>query len=524
MIRQQQRERVGVKFPQELVSLPGLLPFPDGLPALNPVCIGLRRTGQPLARTRRIDRQLRLLQKAGCEQRRAEDGVRTKSIEGHNRNRRGGRQGNGRNRISIPRRRRGEAGRGRHVKRQLQEIQLCQRPQRQAGLAQGLWKLASDAGEHFRRRRNIGLAAPQKAEIILGRRDKLGRGFRIDEIAPGAYGRLRLALLEGRLLGGHPQLELDRVKLGNVEGMRGRNQGPRRRKNQSAGGIDFKREAVRRRVGAGRDLIPDFGKEVVCNCLRALLRIVLGEDLVLPHGHPPDRGEDRDGQQDQDRLPAENGLELDSGTCHRIFVASVGRRPAAVVTFMQNPPRRNPRVSGSPYLELFQILTHGCGMVFCREMSRTEKNLANGPLWQRLRTSGFRFTPQRQRVYDVLLVKRDHPTAEEVFIRSKREMPEISMATVYNCLDALVQCGMVRQVQLERGATRYCPNMQEHCHYYCDACGEVFDVALPARSPSVPRPKGFRVDHYEIAVHGICSACSGTKHRGATAAGRGKRL
>ena len=92
-------------------------------------------------------------------------------------------------------------------------------------------------------------------------------------------------------------------------------------------------------------------------------------------------------------------------------------------------------------------------------------------------------------------------------------MPDISMATVYNCLDALVQCGLVRQVQLERGATRYCPNMEEHCHYYCAECGAVFDVALPGHAPSVPRPKGFKIDHYEIAVHGICSDCSNKTKR-----------
>ena len=44
----------------------------------------------------------------------------------------------------------------------------------------------------------------------------------------------------------------------------------------------------------------------------------------------------------------------------------------------------------------------------------------------RLRSSGFRFTPQRQHVYDVLLQKRDHPTAEDVFARAKPEMPMIS--------------------------------------------------------------------------------------------------
>jgi Fe2+ or Zn2+ uptake regulation protein len=138
---------------------------------------------------------------------------------------------------------------------------------------------------------------------------------------------------------------------------------------------------------------------------------------------------------------------------------------------------------------------------------------ADRQLTERLTTGGFRFTPQRQHVYEVLQRKRDHPTAEEVFIRAKRDMPDISMATVYNCLDALVQCGLVRQVQLERGATRFCSNMQEHCHYYCAECGAVFDVLLPARAPAVPRPRGFRIDHYEIAVHGICSECAAKRKR-----------
>jgi Fe2+ or Zn2+ uptake regulation protein len=136
-------------------------------------------------------------------------------------------------------------------------------------------------------------------------------------------------------------------------------------------------------------------------------------------------------------------------------------------------------------------------------------NIKTDCLSERLATSGFRFTEQRRHVYDVLLHKLDHPTAEDVFMRVKRTMPEISHATVYNCLDALVQSGLVRQVRLERGAARYCPNMEEHCHYFCSSCGAVFDVALPAESPTMPRPKGFKVDHYEIAVHGLCADCGG---------------
>ena len=131
---------------------------------------------------------------------------------------------------------------------------------------------------------------------------------------------------------------------------------------------------------------------------------------------------------------------------------------------------------------------------------------------EHLNTRGFRLTPQRQRVYDVLLQKRDHPTADEVFVRAKRQMPEISHATVYNCLDALVKCGLVRQVQLDRGATRFCPNMSEHGHFHCDACGGIFDVDLPGEIGSnVPLPRGFQAEHFDIAIHGVCADCARKK-------------
>ena len=95
--------------------------------------------------------------------------------------------------------------------------------------------------------------------------------------------------------------------------------------------------------------------------------------------------------------------------------------------------------------------------------------------------------------------------------RARKALPEISLATVYNCLDALVASGLVRQVQLQRGATRFCSNMAEHAHYTCDVCGAVFDVPLTTGRTVAPRPKGFKIDHYEIAVHGACAACAKQK-------------
>src|SRR4051812_31438879 len=134
--------------------------------------------------------------------------------------------------------------------------------------------------------------------------------------------------------------------------------------------------------------------------------------------------------------------------------------------------------------------------------------LPESHLNERLAHSGFRFTPQRQQVYDVLLHHRDHPTAEEMFIRAKKQMPEISMATVYNCLDALVKCGLVRLVNVDRGATRFCPNMQEHGHFVCEICGAVFDVEMtsPTAMADVQIPSGFKVKRYDVSLHGECAA------------------
>jgi Fur family transcriptional regulator, peroxide stress response regulator len=101
-------------------------------------------------------------------------------------------------------------------------------------------------------------------------------------------------------------------------------------------------------------------------------------------------------------------------------------------------------------------------------------------LAQRLSHSGLRSTPQREVIYSVLLKKRDHPTAEDVFARAKPEMPMISLATVYNCLETLVQCDLVRAVHFERGPTRYCPNLHPHAHFHDEQTGATHDIELPS--------------------------------------------
>lgn len=124
-----------------------------------------------------------------------------------------------------------------------------------------------------------------------------------------------------------------------------------------------------------------------------------------------------------------------------------------------------------------------------------------------IRGGALRDTPQRRHVYDLLVGKRDHPTATEVFLRAKKTMPSISLATVYNSLEALVACGLVKQVHVDREPTRFCPNLEEHGHFVCERCQQVFDIATH-RDPPWELPAGFTVTHHEISLRGTCSACA----------------
>src|SRR3984893_7732895 len=98
---------------------------------------------------------------------------------------------------------------------------------------------------------------------------------------------------------------------------------------------------------------------------------------------------------------------------------------------------------------------------------------------QQLVANGVRLTKQREEVFGILLQKRDHPTAAELFLRAKKHMPSISLATIYNCLDALVDCDLVKQVNVDRAATRYCANLKDHSHFHCESCGSIADVEKP---------------------------------------------
>ncbi len=118
---------------------------------------------------------------------------------------------------------------------------------------------------------------------------------------------------------------------------------------------------------------------------------------------------------------------------------------------------------------------------------------------------GLRLTRQRQEVYNVLLECRDHPTVNMIFERVRERMPTISLATVYNCLEALVRHRLVNQVNFEREPSRYCPNLKHHGHFQNTVTGEVCDIHF---KPGVELrqildlPEGVCIEEVEITIRG----------------------
>ncbi len=132
-------------------------------------------------------------------------------------------------------------------------------------------------------------------------------------------------------------------------------------------------------------------------------------------------------------------------------------------------------------------------------------------LREALEASGQRFTEQRAAVYRFLATTDKHPTADEVFLAVRPEVPVISLATVYKSLETLVGCGLAVKLTYGDGSARYDGRTDPHHHARCLSCSRIFDISghLPSKEISEleQRTKDFHVTGYRLEFTGYCSHC-----------------
>ena len=128
----------------------------------------------------------------------------------------------------------------------------------------------------------------------------------------------------------------------------------------------------------------------------------------------------------------------------------------------------------------------------------------------RLDAKGCHMTRQRVAVYDYLGRVDHHPTADEVYLAVKQELPRVSLATVYKNLEALIECGLASKLTYGDGAARYDIRTDQHHHTRCLKCGKIRDLD-PDDSGETLRcikpPAGFQVVDYRLELIGYCRDC-----------------
>jgi Fe2+ or Zn2+ uptake regulation protein len=131
-------------------------------------------------------------------------------------------------------------------------------------------------------------------------------------------------------------------------------------------------------------------------------------------------------------------------------------------------------------------------------------------LSEALRRRGGRVTPQRIVIARALRRLDRHASADAIATEVARELPNVSVPTVYATLELLAELGLARRVTVAPGAVLYDPRTDDHHHAVCTRCGAVQDMQSGVDTEAAlaaARRQGFVPARAELVVSGLCQAC-----------------
>lgn len=115
-------------------------------------------------------------------------------------------------------------------------------------------------------------------------------------------------------------------------------------------------------------------------------------------------------------------------------------------------------------------------------------------------------TKYEKAIYDIINTSHEHLTANQVFDKLKEKYPKVVLATVYNNLNKMWECGLIRKVSIEGMPERY-DRVQKHDHLICRHCGKVLDVNFEDLTASLRAQLGEEFLFYDLKVFYLCPAC-----------------
>lgn len=122
-----------------------------------------------------------------------------------------------------------------------------------------------------------------------------------------------------------------------------------------------------------------------------------------------------------------------------------------------------------------------------------------------------RKTEQRTVILEELRLCRNHPGADEVYLRVMERIPRISLGTVYRNLELMVSQEIIRRLNSSSGQMRFDPVVEAHYHFHCSHCGKIedipFTVELPELDSSHPWVRERKIQGVRPGFFGLCPEC-----------------
>lgn len=126
-----------------------------------------------------------------------------------------------------------------------------------------------------------------------------------------------------------------------------------------------------------------------------------------------------------------------------------------------------------------------------------------------LQNMGVKITTQRIAIMKSLEGRKDHPSAEQLFVELKPDYPTLSIATVYSTAQLLAQASLLRILSIDEKKVYFDPNTTPHGHFMCRKCRKVMDIPVNFDYPKQLDPQSgiASIDATEVFHYGTCSDC-----------------
>ena len=128
-------------------------------------------------------------------------------------------------------------------------------------------------------------------------------------------------------------------------------------------------------------------------------------------------------------------------------------------------------------------------------------------LTKELKDRKIRLSHQRLKILEFITNNNIHPTVDQIYIKLHKEIPTLSKTTVYNSLNALIDAGLVKIINIEDNETRYDIVSHDHGHFKCDSCGKIYDFEINIEGLKSKDLNDFKINNKDVYFKGICPQC-----------------